>query len=142
MLQRSAISRSIERAREASSRMKSLLIIGGSETLSQLFVHIFGKRGWRVEACCDHWDTAIARVAGKQSFDAVILSDSFKAKSAVEMIKLIRSLAHRRSIALVMVARIGEINREAAIAAGADEVLVRPFNVNSLTWVLEKLVVG
>jgi len=122
--------------------MKSLLVIGGSETLSQLFVHIFGKRGWRVEACCDHWDTAVARVAGKQSFDAVILSDSFKDKSVVEMIKLIRSLELRRSVALVIVARTDEVNREAAIAAGADEVLVRPFNVNSLTWAIEKLVPG
>ena len=122
--------------------MKSLLVIGASETLSQLFVDIFGKRGWRVEACCDHWDTAIARVAGKKSFDAVILSDSLNDKSVVEMTKLIRSVGHRRSIALVIVTRTDEINREAAIAAGADEVLVRPFNVNSLTWAIEKLVVG
>jgi len=122
--------------------MKSLLVICGSETLSRLFSQIFEKRGWTVESCCQYWDTAIARVAGKESFDAVIISDSFKDKSVLEMIKLIRSLRHRRSIALVIVARTESIDREAAIAAGADEMLVRPFNVNSLTWALERLVAG
>jgi len=121
--------------------MKSLLVIGASDTLSRLFIEMFEKRGWRVEACGNHWDT-VARLAGNKSFDAVILTDSFKGESVVDLIKLIRSLAHRRSIPLVIVARTGETNREAAIAAGADEVLVRPFNVNSLTWAIEKLVAG
>jgi len=121
--------------------MKSLLVIGGSETLSRLFVRIFEQRGWTVEACLHHWDTAIARVAGNKSLDAVILCDSFKDKSVIEMIRLIRSLEHRRSIALVIVTGMRRINREEASAAGADELLVRPFNVNSLIWAIDNQVV-
>ena len=121
--------------------MKSLLVIGESETLSRLLVLVFEQRDWTVEACLHHWDTAIARVAGKKSLDAVILCDSFKDKSVIEMIRLIRSVEHRRSIALVIVARMRGINREEAIAAGADELLVKPFNVISLIWTIDNLVV-
>src|SRR5262245_54835688 len=119
--------------------MKSLLVIGGSETISRLFIQLFARRGWKVEACTNYWDTAIARLAGHQAFDAVILSDSFKDKPVIEMIKLIRSLQNRRSIALVIVSRVGEIDREEAIAAGADELLIKPINPNSLIWAIDKL---
>jgi len=119
--------------------MKSLLVIGGSETLSRLFIEMFEKRGWRVETSGKHWDTAIARLAGNKSFDAVILIDSFKDKLVVDLIKLIRSLEHRRLIALVIVARTGELTREAVIAAGGDELVIRPFSPNSLIWAIDKL---
>ena len=116
--------------------MKSLLVIGGSEVISQLMVHIFEIRGWKVEACRHHWDTALARLAGHKSFDAVILTDSLD-KPVFEMIGLIRSVQHKRSLTLVVVAANREINRDAALAAGADELLVRPFNPNSLIWAIE-----
>jgi len=116
--------------------MKSLLVIGGSEVISQLMVHIFETRGWKVETCRHHWDTAIARLAGRKSFDAVILTDSLD-KSVFEMIRLIRSVQHKRSLKLVVVAANREFNRDAALAAGADELIVRPFNPNSLIWAIE-----
>jgi DNA-binding response OmpR family regulator len=92
-----------------------------------------------VEVCADYWDTAIARLAGTKSFDAVILADSFNDKSVIDLIKLIRSLEHRRLIALVIVAQTGELNRKAVIADGDDELLMRPFNPNSLIWAIDKL---
>lgn len=116
--------------------MKSLLVIGGSEVISELMVHIFEIRGWKVEACRHHWDTAIARLAGHKLFDAVILADSLD-KSVFEMIRRIRSVQHKRSLTVVVVAANREINRDAALAAGADELIVRPFNPNSLIWAIE-----
>ena len=116
--------------------MKSLLVIGGSEVISELMVHIFEIRGWKVEACRHHWDTAIARLAGRKSFDAVVLTDSLD-KSVFEMIRLIRSVQHKRTLTLVVVAANREINRDAALAGGADELIVRPFNPNSLIWAIE-----
>jgi|SRR5215471_2487447 len=117
--------------------MKSLLVIGGSEIISQLMVHIFEMRGWNVEACRRHWDTAIARLAGDKTFDAVILSDSLGDKSVFEMILLVRSLKQRKSLALVVVAGNPGIDSHAVLAAGADALFVRPFNPNSLIWTIE-----
>ena len=115
--------------------MKSLLVIGGSEVISQLMVHIFEIRGWKVEICRQHWDSAISRLAGHKSFDAAILTDSLD-KPVFEMIGLIRSVKHERQLTLVVVAN-REINRDAVLAAGADELLVRPFNPNALIWAIE-----
>jgi DNA-binding response OmpR family regulator len=53
------------------------------------------------------------------------------------MIRLIRSVQHRSLTLVVVVAANREINRDAALAAGADELLVRPFNPNSLIWAIE-----
>jgi DNA-binding response OmpR family regulator len=116
--------------------MKSLLVIGGSEVISQLMVHIFEIRGWKVEICRHHWDSAIARLAGHKSFDAAILTDSLD-KPVFEMIRLIRSVKHKRQLTLVIVAANREINRDTVLAAGADELLVRPFNPNALIWAIE-----
>jgi DNA-binding response OmpR family regulator len=116
--------------------MKSLLVIGGSEVISQLMVHIFEIRGWKVEICRQHWDSAIARLAGHKSFDAAILTDSLD-KPVFEMIRLIRSVKHKRQLTLVIVAANREINRDTVLAAGADELLVRPFNPNALIWAIE-----
>ena len=116
--------------------MKSLLVIGGSEVISELMVHLFEIRGWKVEPCRHHWDTAIARLAGRKSFDAVILTDSLD-KPVFEMIGLIRSVKHKRRLTLVVVAANREINRDAVLTAGADELLVRPFNPNALIWAIE-----
>jgi len=41
--------------------------------------------------------------------------------------------------AVIMLTRGDEITDE-ALAAGADEVLVKPINPNALIWVVEKLV--
>ena len=116
--------------------MKSLLVIGGSEVISQLMVHIFEIRGWKVEICRHHWDSAIARLAGHKSFDAAILTDSLD-KPVFEMIRRIRSVKHKRQLTLVIVAANREINRDTVLAAGADELLVRPFNPNALIWAIE-----
>jgi DNA-binding response OmpR family regulator len=75
-------------------------------------------------------------LAGHKIFDAVILSDSLD-KSVFEMIRLIRAMTDKRSLTLVVVTRNREISRDAVLAAGADELLVRPFNPNSLIWAIE-----
>ena len=112
------------------SAMRSMLVIDRSETIAKLFAEIFEKRGWDVDTCGDR-DSAIERLAGSKPYDTVLLSYRVPGTNGVELVRLIRALEHRRMTAVVMVTSNGETT-EQALAAGADEVLLKPVNPNAL----------
>ena len=116
--------------------MKSVLIIDGSETIAKLFAGIFEKRGWNVATCGDR-DSAIERLAGNNPYDVILLSYRVPGTNGVQLVRLIRAFEHRRMTAVVMVTGSGEVT-EAALAAGADEVLLKPINPNALVWAVDK----
>jgi len=118
--------------------MSSMLVIDGSACLARLFAEIFEKRGWNVATCCDH-KAAISRLSGRDAYDVVLLSCQVAGTTGLQLLSLIRSFEHRKMTAVIMLTRGDEITDE-ALAAGADEVLVKPINPNALIWVVEKLV--
>ena len=118
--------------------MKSMLIIDGSDCLARLFAEIFAKRGWDVATCGDR-KSALERLSGNTPYSVILLSCHVSGTTGVQLISRIRSLEHRRVTAVIMVTRSDEVTDD-ALAAGADEVLVRPINPNALIWVVEKLV--
>ena len=118
--------------------MKSMLVIDGSESIANLFAEIFERRGWDVATCGDR-DSAIERLAGNQPYDVILLSYRVPDTTGVQLVRLIRSFEHRRMTGVVMLTTSSEITEE-ALAAGADEVLLKPINPNTLVWVVDKLV--
>lgn len=115
--------------------MKSMLLIE-SPALAKVFAEIFEKLGWSV-AICTSRDCAMSQVAGSEPYDLIMLSDHVPGTNGVQLIRFIRSLEHRMTTAVVMVASSGEVTDEAK-AAGADEVLIRPVNVSALIWAVNK----
>ena len=118
--------------------MKSMLVIDGSESIANLFAEIFERRGWDVATCGDR-DSAIDRLARNKPYDVILLSYRVPGTTGVQLVRVIRSFEHRRMTGVVMVAASGDITGE-ALAAGADEVLLKPINPNTLVWVVDKLV--
>lgn len=116
--------------------MRSMLVINCSETLAKVFAEIFEKRGWDVDTCGDR-DSAISRLAGTKPYDSILLSYRVPGTSGVELVGLIRTLEHRRMTAVVMVTAHAESSEE-ALAAGADEVLLKPVNPNALIFAVAK----
>ena len=116
--------------------MKSLLLIDGSEIIVKLFAEFFEKRGWTV-ATCGNRESAIERLAGDRHYDAIVLSNRVPGTTGVELVRFIRSLEHRKMTAVVMVTGSSEVTEE-ALAAGADEVLVKPLNPHALVWAVDK----
>ena len=115
--------------------MKSMLLIE-SPVLAKVFAEVFEKLGWTV-AICTTCDCAMRQVAGSELYDFILLSDHMPGTNGVQLIRFIRSLEHRMMTAVVMVAGSGEVTDEAK-AAGADEVLVKPVNVSTLIWAVDK----
>jgi CheY-like chemotaxis protein len=116
--------------------MKSMLVIDGSEIIAKLFAEFFEKRGWYVVACGDR-DCAIKRLAGGDHYDAILLGNRVHGTTGVQLVRLIRSLEHRKMTAVVMLTDNGDVTEE-ALAAGADEVLLKPLNPHALAWVVDK----
>jgi CheY-like chemotaxis protein len=116
--------------------MKSMLIIDGSQIIATLFAELFQKRGWHVAACGDG-ESAMDRLVGNERYDVVIVSYRLPLTSGLQLVRFIRALEHRRTTAVVMITGSAEVAEE-ALAAGADEVLLKPINPNALLWVVEK----
>lgn len=118
--------------------MKSMLIIDGSMCIARLFAEVFEKRGWNVATCCDR-ASAIERLAGREPFDVILIGCRVWGTTGVQLASDIRSFEHRRMTAVIMLAGSDDVTQE-ALAAGADEVLLRPINPNALRWIIDKLV--
>jgi DNA-binding response OmpR family regulator len=116
--------------------MKSLLIIDGSEVIGRLFTDMFENRGWSVSVCADQ-RAALTRLAGDGRCDVVVLGYHLAGASQPGLVKFIRSLDHRKTTAVVLVA-VDEEGRDAGLAAGADEALTKPVNPNALVWAVDK----
>jgi CheY-like chemotaxis protein len=116
--------------------MKSMLIVD-SPTLAKLFATVFEKLGWTV-AVSNNRESAMSRVAGSEPYDLVLLSYHLSGGTdGVQLSRFIRSLEHRMTTAIVMLTSSGEITDEAK-AAGVDEVLIKPVNVSTLIWAVNK----
>lgn len=116
--------------------MKSLLIIDGSEIITTLFSEIFRRRGWKV-ATCEDAGSALDRLVGVERYDAVILGYRVPGTNGLKLVRFTRALEHRTTTAVIMVTGSAEVTDE-ALAAGADEVLLKPIDPNTLVWVVEK----
>ncbi len=113
-----------------------MLLIDGSEVIVKVFAEFFEKRGWNVATCGDR-DSAIERLARDQHYDVILLGYSVPGTNGVQLVRLIRSLEHRKMTAVVMVTGCSEVKEE-ALAAGADEVLVKPINPHAMVWAVDK----
>lgn len=116
--------------------MKSLLIIDASEIIATLFSEIFQRTGWKV-ATCEDADSAMDRLAGVDCYDAVVLGYRVPGANGLKLVRFIRALEHRKTTAVIMVTGSGEVTDE-ALAAGVDEVLLKPINPNALLHAVEK----
>ena len=116
--------------------MKSMLIIDASEIIATLFAEIFQRRGWKVAACGDG-DRAMDRLVSVEPYDVVLLGYRVPGTNGVQIVRFIRALEHRKTTAVVMVTGSAEVADE-ALAAGADEVLPKPIDPNSLVRAVEK----
>ena len=120
--------------------MRSILIAEDDEGVAELFVHIFARCGWSAVAYRDG-QRAAAALAARASFDAVLVSNRLHDMDGVELITRIRALDHRKGVPIVMVTSSAELAIvTAALARGADDVLVKPVEVVTVVDTVNKYV--
>ena len=120
--------------------MKSILIADGDKLVAQVLAEIFASYDWNVTWHSDGrraWDA----LGGTAHYDAVLVSNRLPGTNGVELITRIRALDHRRDVPMVMVTgTIESAIVAAALAAGADDVLYKPFDVATLVATVSKCV--
>jgi CheY-like chemotaxis protein len=121
-------------------RVKSILIAEDHDRVAELFADLFALGGWTATTYHDGWDAARA-LGGSTLYDAVLVSNRLHGMSGVELITRVRALDHRKDVPIVMVTGTGDVAVvAAALAAGADDVLYKPTDVDILVATVTKCV--
>lgn len=115
--------------------MSSILIINDSRILTPLFVDLFNRQGWSVLDCSTR-ECALNQLSSDRYYDAV-LSGHIAGTDEVQLVGLIRGFEHRKTAVVVSIVPQAEMIAKAK-AAGADVVLVKPINPNSLITAVTK----
>jgi PleD family two-component response regulator len=93
-----------------------------------------------VTTCLDG-QHATDRLAGRASYDAILVSNRLHDMGGVALITRIRALDHRHDVPIVMVTGTLDCALVAgALAAGADDVLYKPVDVVILVDTVNKCV--
>lgn len=77
------------------------------------------------------------RLVSNERYDIVILGYRIPGTNGLALVRFIRALEHRKTTAVLMVTGSAEVMDE-ALAAGADEVLLKPINPNALVCAVGK----
>ena len=114
-----------------SRAMRSILIIH-SPTFAESFTEVFTNLGWKVDSCTTH-ECATRQIVGSEPYSVILLSYQAIGIDGIPLVRFIRSLDHRMTTGVVMIADSVDVTDEAK-AAGVDEVLASPVTVSSLIW--------
>lgn len=100
-----------------------------------MFADLFERQGWNVAISGDR-QCAIQRLTGDLPYDSIIVG-RVSETDEVQLVGLIRGFEHRKTAAVVVITERAEV-REETLAAGANEVLLKPVNPNALLLAVEK----
>jgi DNA-binding response OmpR family regulator len=112
-----------------------MLIIDRSKSTTILFADLFERPGWSVAICGDR-ESAIQRLTEDWPYDSILVG-RVSGTDEVQLVGLIRGVAHRKTAAVVVITERNEV-REEILAAGADELFLKPVNPNALLWAVDK----
>jgi len=120
--------------------MKSILVADGDDRVADLFAYLFARDGWTVTTCLDG-QRAANTLAGRASYDAVLVSNRLHDMEGVVLIRHSRALDHRHDVPITMVTgTLDSALVAGALAAGADDVLYKLVDVVILVDTVNKCV--
>ncbi len=120
-----------------------MLLAEDDDSLRSMLEFVLRREGYEVEACSNGTLAleALARAAaGDTHLDAALLDLRMPGASGAELLAQIRGSEALRSLRVIAMSGFSDaVQAEAALAAGADEFLPKPFSIGRLTAVLRAL---
>lgn len=112
--------------------MRALVVDDSSTMRAILTRSLNALRFDQVTPAC-HGREALDLVAAGETFDCMLVDWNMPVMSGIEFVTAVRSEPFSSTAAIIMVTTESEIEGvTAALRAGADEYLMKPFNVESL----------
>ncbi|MCU0346987.1 MAG: response regulator [Saprospiraceae bacterium] len=120
--------------------MKKILLIEDTREILENFTEYLELHGYEVHAA-DNGEGGVA-LAAEISPDLIICDALMADMDGFEVLKLIRSTPRTAEIPFVFSTSLSEkIDRAEALALGADDYLVKPFDLGKLLLVVKKWLV-
>ena len=109
----------------------SILVVEDEEPIQILLSYNLEAEGYRVRAT--HQGEDVARLAGEERPDLILLDWMLPGISGIEVCRLLRVRPETRDIPVIMLtARSEEAERVRGLSTGADDYIVKPFSVPEL----------
>lgn len=118
--------------------MPTLLIIDDNESVRESLSHVFSRRGFTVSLA--EGGAAGLAVYGRGGIDAALIDINMPGMDGIEVCRLLQEQARKAGHKIptwLMTGAIGGYGLEAAMSAGAEAVLHKPFDIGSFTRDLE-----
>jgi two-component system response regulator MprA len=111
------------------NRVVRILVVDDDRAVRDALRRVLTLAGYEVE-CADDGDEALDLI-GRSSPDAVVLDIGMPGVDGVEVCRRLRQRGNRVPI-LMLTARVEVADRVAGLDAGADDYLVKPFDIEEL----------
>jgi CheY-like chemotaxis protein len=115
--------------------MKLVLVVDDNAVNRKLAVALLKRRGMQVQEA-DNGSSAL-EILGQQTFDAVLLDIRMPVMDGKEVCRIIRSTPETAQLHVIAyTAHAMESERQSIMAAGFDDLLVKPISAQDLLRVL------
>ncbi len=116
-----------------------ILIVDDFATMRKIIKNLLGQSGYKNVHEADDGSTALVMLK-KERFDLIIADWNMPQMSGLDLLKIIRENENYKNTPFVMVtAEANKNNIVAAIQAGANDYIIKPFNANTLQEKIKKI---
>lgn len=120
---------------ERSSQI-SILHVEDNEVVARTVADLLKNEGMDVDSCING-STALKILKGGTQYDAIIIDNGLPGLSGLELVKRVRSIAHRHETPIIMLSA-DNLERE-AWRAGVDEFLLKPEAISQVSSTITRL---
>lgn len=111
--------------------MAHILVVEDDHDLADTLADWLLYEGHQVEISCDGNDAL--QILGRDSFDLILLDWVLPGKSGIEICRTYRMSGGQAPV-IMLTGKVSMDNKEIGFNAGADDYLIKPFNLKELSW--------
>lgn len=122
------------------SRARKILVADDEPHIRRIVATLLASASFNVVEATDGAD-AISHIESGNTFDGFILDLMMPGATGLEVLAHIRADAvHRHAAVIILTAKGQDTDRDAALAAGADDFLTKPFSPKKLLARIQEIV--
>jgi DNA-binding response OmpR family regulator len=113
-----------------------ILHVEDNIAVAEMMKDTLALEGWEVQTCVDG-AVALSLIAGEEPYDVLLLDNDLPGADGLQLVRQARSLAHRRTIPIIMFS--ARYNKRVALQAGANALLRKPQDLSAVAETIASL---